>query len=92
MKYWLDSKQFTPATMLSSDQLHMTDASYHCLAQLMADVIVPIAISAANPAAQPSANQAIKLLSGPECRPQRREAQVKNGSDKPPAGHGGGQC
>jgi acyl-CoA thioesterase I len=61
MKYWLDSKQFTPATMLSADQLHMTDASYHCLAQLMADTIVPTAI----PAVRPSANQAIKLLSGP---------------------------
>jgi acyl-CoA thioesterase-1 len=61
MKYWLDSKQFTPSTMLSADQLHMTDASYHCLAQLMADAIVPTAM----PAAQPSANQTIKLLSGP---------------------------
>jgi lysophospholipase L1-like esterase len=61
MKYWLDSKQFTPATMLSADQLHMTDASYHCLARLMADAIVPTAI----PAVQPPANQAIKLLSGP---------------------------
>jgi lysophospholipase L1-like esterase len=61
MKYWLDSKQFTPATLLSPDQLHMTDASYHCLAQLMADAIVPTA----TPAARPSANQAIKLLSGP---------------------------
>jgi acyl-CoA thioesterase I len=64
MKYWLDSKQFTPATMLSADQLHMTDASYHCLARLMADTIVPTAIPAL-PAARPSADQAIKLLSGP---------------------------
>jgi acyl-CoA thioesterase I len=61
MKYWLESKQFTPATMLSADQLHMTDASYHCLAQLMADAIV----LATMPAVQPPANQAIKLLSGP---------------------------
>jgi len=60
MKYWLDSKQFTPATMLSADQLHMTDASYHCLAQLMADAIMPTAM----PAVQSSDNQAIKLLSG----------------------------
>ena len=60
MKYWLDSKQFTPATMLSADQLHMTDTSYRCLAQLMADAIVP----ATMPAVQTPANQAIKLLSG----------------------------
>jgi len=60
MKYWLDSKQFTPATMLSADQLHMTDASYHCLARLMADAIIPTAM----PAVQSPDNQAIKLLSG----------------------------
>ena len=60
MKYWLDSKRFTPATMLSADQLHMTDASYHCLARLMADAIVPTAM----PAVQSPDNQAIKLLSG----------------------------
>jgi acyl-CoA thioesterase-1 len=66
MKYWLDSKQFTPATMLSADQLHMTDASYHCLAQLMADAIMPAAMSAVQPpVSRASANQAIKLLSGP---------------------------
>jgi len=62
MKYWLDSKQFTPATMLSADQLHMTDASYHCLAQLMADAIVPMVMPSVQP---PTNNQAIKLLSGP---------------------------
>jgi acyl-CoA thioesterase I len=62
MKYWLDSKQFTPATMLSADQLHMTDASYHCLAQLMADTIVPTAMTSVQP---PANTQAIKLLSGP---------------------------
>jgi acyl-CoA thioesterase-1 len=61
MKYWLESKQFTPTTMLSADQLHMTDTSYRCLAQLMADAIV----LATMPAVQPPANQAIKLLSGP---------------------------
>jgi acyl-CoA thioesterase I len=26
MKYWLDGRRFTPATMLSAGQLHMTDA------------------------------------------------------------------
>lgn len=61
MKHWLDSKQFTPDTMLSSDQLHMTDASYRCLAELMANAIVP----AAMPAVQPPAGQTIKVLSGP---------------------------
>lgn len=64
MKYWLDAKQFTPSTMLSPDQLHMTDASYHCLAKLMADAIVPSAIPAVQPPAA-QAGQAIKLLSGP---------------------------
>ena len=62
MKHWLDSKQFTQATMLSADQLHMTDAGYHCLAQLMADAIVPTAVPSIQP---PANNQAIKLLSGP---------------------------
>lgn len=65
MKYWLDTRQFTPATMLSSDQLHMTDASYHCLARLMADAIVPTAIPAIQPPAAGKPAQAIKALSGP---------------------------
>ena len=65
MKYWLDTRQFTPATMLSSDQLHMTDASYYCLARLMADAIVPTAIPAIQPPAAGKPAQAIKALSGP---------------------------
>jgi acyl-CoA thioesterase-1 len=64
MKHWLDAGQFTPSTMLSPDQLHMTDASYHCLARLMADAIVPSAIPAVQPPAA-QAGQAIKALSGP---------------------------
>ncbi|WP_051512753.1 SGNH/GDSL hydrolase family protein [Skermanella stibiiresistens] len=65
MRYWLDHKQFTATTMLSGDQLHMTDASYHCLAELMANAIVPSAMPAVEPPSTNASAQAIKLLSGP---------------------------
>lgn len=39
MRHWLDGGQFTYATMLSPDGLHMTDASYRCLASLVAQIL-----------------------------------------------------
>lgn len=37
MKHLLDSQQFTPVTMLSSDQFHLNDKSYDCLGKLLAE-------------------------------------------------------
>jgi lysophospholipase L1-like esterase len=39
MKYWLDSNQMTEAEMISSDGLHQTDKSYHCLGVTAARVV-----------------------------------------------------
>ncbi|HYD97896.1 MAG TPA: SGNH/GDSL hydrolase family protein [Alphaproteobacteria bacterium] len=39
MRHWIDSGQFDAARMLSPDGLHMTDASYRCLAQVVADAL-----------------------------------------------------
>jgi acyl-CoA thioesterase-1 len=39
MRYWLTSGRQAPATMVSKDQVHMTDASYRCLAQQIASLI-----------------------------------------------------
>ena len=41
MSYWIESGRFTPGTMLISDRLHMTDASYRCLAERVADLLPP---------------------------------------------------
>lgn len=41
MAHWVKSGAMTSAALLSSDGLHMTDASYRCLAELAADAIVP---------------------------------------------------
>ncbi|MDX6748428.1 SGNH/GDSL hydrolase family protein [Geminicoccaceae bacterium 1502E] len=38
MRHWLTSGAFTEATLLGADGLHMTDASYHCLAERIADL------------------------------------------------------
>ncbi|HEY0523995.1 MAG TPA: SGNH/GDSL hydrolase family protein [Stellaceae bacterium] len=39
MAYWLDTKHFDMATMLSHDGLHMVDASYGCISEVAADLI-----------------------------------------------------
>jgi acyl-CoA thioesterase-1 len=39
MRYWIKNGQFTPATMLIADKMHMTDASYKCLAARVADLM-----------------------------------------------------
>jgi lysophospholipase L1-like esterase len=41
MKYWLDSGQFSADTLLSRDAMHMTDLSYRCVAERLAEVIAP---------------------------------------------------
>jgi len=41
MTYWLKAGRFTVPAMLSPDGLHMTDASYDCMAELLADALDP---------------------------------------------------
>jgi lysophospholipase L1-like esterase len=57
MRYWIDHRQFTIAQMLSPDRFHMTDASYGCLAALLASAIAgtPHRPALATPASQPGA-------------------------------------
>ena len=51
MAYWVASGQFTQASMLSPDGLHMTDASYLCLAERIADLFPPPKPASVRPAA-----------------------------------------
>ncbi len=39
MHHWLQAQQFDFAHMLSADQLHMNDASYHCIGRLLGSAI-----------------------------------------------------
>lgn len=39
MKHWIRSGQFTPATMIDADGLHLTDRSYGCIGLLVARMI-----------------------------------------------------
>lgn len=41
MRHWLENGDFTEATLLGPDRLHMTDASYRCLAERVADLFGP---------------------------------------------------
>jgi lysophospholipase L1-like esterase len=50
MSHWLESGQFTMATMIHADGLHMVDASYICLGRAVARMIArqaPVPIAAA---------------------------------------------
>ena len=38
MSHWLEAGTFTPTSLLGPDGLHMTDASYHCLAERIGDL------------------------------------------------------
>lgn len=49
MTAWLASGQFTPATLLGPDGVHMTDASYRCLAERVADLLPATATEATAP-------------------------------------------
>jgi lysophospholipase L1-like esterase len=40
MRHWVEAGQFSAATMLAPDGLHMNDASYRCLGRMLADAIV----------------------------------------------------
>ncbi|WP_222183874.1 SGNH/GDSL hydrolase family protein [Geminicoccus harenae] len=39
MRHWIETGLFSPATMLVADKIHMTDASYQCLAERVADLL-----------------------------------------------------
>jgi len=39
MRHWIETKLFSPETMLVADKIHMTDASYQCLAERVADLL-----------------------------------------------------
>jgi acyl-CoA thioesterase I len=41
MRQWLRAGEFTTASLYAGDGLHMTDAGYHCLAEDLADTLVP---------------------------------------------------
>ena len=45
MRYWVTHGQYTIEDLITSDQLHMTDTSYHCIARLLADSLVSAALA-----------------------------------------------
>lgn len=46
MRHWVTSGQYEIEDILSRDQLHMNDASYHCIARLLADSLTAAALAA----------------------------------------------
>jgi lysophospholipase L1-like esterase len=51
MRHWLTTGQFKAGTMLGRDRLHMTDASYGCLAERVADLFPATGSTGIAPAA-----------------------------------------
>jgi acyl-CoA thioesterase I len=54
MRYWVTSGQYGMADIISHDQLHMNDASYHCIARLLADSLASAALATPLPQADDS--------------------------------------
>jgi len=51
MRYWVTSGQYRMEDIISYDQLHMNDASYHCIARLLADSLASAALATPLPQA-----------------------------------------
>ena len=51
MRYWVTSGQYRMEDMITQDQLHMNDASYHCIARLLADSLASAALATPPPQA-----------------------------------------
>jgi lysophospholipase L1-like esterase len=49
MRHWVTSGQYKMEDVISRDQLHMNDASYHCIARLLADSLAAAAIATPPP-------------------------------------------
>jgi lysophospholipase L1-like esterase len=49
MRYWVTSGQYTMEDLISPDQLHMNDVSYHCIAHLLADSLASAVLGALLP-------------------------------------------
>jgi len=45
MRYWVTNGQYKMEDIISQDQLHMNDASYHCIARLLADSLASAAVA-----------------------------------------------
>jgi acyl-CoA thioesterase-1 len=45
MRHWVTSGQYKMEDIISRDQLHMNDASYHCIARLLADSLTSAALA-----------------------------------------------
>ena len=54
MRYWVTSGQYRMEDIISQDQLHMNDASYHCIARLLADSLASAALATPLPPADNS--------------------------------------
>jgi len=51
MRYWVTSGQYRMEDIITQDQLHMNDASYHCIARLLADSLASTALATPLPQA-----------------------------------------
>ena len=51
MRHWVTSGQYRMEDIISHDQLHMNDASYHCIARLLADSLASAALATPLPQA-----------------------------------------
>jgi hypothetical protein len=45
MRYWVRSGEYSMEDIIARDQLHMNDASYYCIAHLLADSLADAAFT-----------------------------------------------
>jgi acyl-CoA thioesterase-1 len=72
MRHWVASGQYRIEDIISHDQLHMNDASYHCIARLLADSLVSAALATPLPQADDP------MTTGSESHAGRRGSSALN--------------
>jgi acyl-CoA thioesterase I len=70
MRYWVTSGQYRMEDIISRDQLHMNDASYSCIARLLADSLADAAHATPSPQTDDPSTTGSELRAG---MPTKRE-------------------
>jgi lysophospholipase L1-like esterase len=70
MRHWVTSGQYKMEDIFSRDQLHMNDASYHCIAHLLADSLASAALATPPPQTDDPITTGSELRAGMPTKPE----------------------
>jgi hypothetical protein len=79
MRHWVTSGQHKMEDIISRDQLHMNDASYNCIARLLADSLASAALATPPPQTDDPITTGSELRAGmPTTRKPAPSPQVQH--------------